>query len=227
MSSINLNTRAYSMVAVFSALMGVATFLPAGTLRFWQGWVFLGVFVLLTLAVTTDLVLRDPALLRRRMSSGPRGEARPTQKLIQAVAQLAWIGFFVLAGLDHRRGWSRMPAGCVLLGDLLNAAGYLFVWRVMRENSFASATIEVEREQRVISTGPYAVVRHPMYAGALLMLLGTPVALGSWWGLLAWPPMTGAIVWRLLDEEKMLRKQLAGYAEYAAKVRWRLVPGIF
>ena len=227
MSPMSLTARAYAMVAVFGALMALATFLPAGTLRFWQGWVFLGVFFALTLAVTTDLVVRDPALLRRRMSSGPAGEARPSQKLIQAVAQLAWLGFFVLAGLDHRRGWSRMPVPWVLLGDLLNAAGYVFVWRVMRANSFASATIEVEREQRVISTGPYAVVRHPMYSGALLMLLGTPVALGSWWGLLAFPPMAGAIVLRLLDEERMLRGKLAGYEEYTRKVRWRLVPGIF
>ncbi len=141
----------------------------------------------------------------------------------------ASIGFgalLVVPALDHRYGWSTMSAGVAILGDVMILAGYAIIFLVFKENSFASARIEVAADQRVISTGPYALVRHPMYAGALLYLVGMPLALGSWWGLIAFAAFTLVLTWRLLDEERFLARSLPGYADYCAKVRWRLVPGL-
>jgi len=137
---------------------------------------------------------------------------------------LGFIGLLVLPALDHRFLWSRVPSSVALVGDVLVALGFVAIFFVLKENTFSSATIELAPNQKVISTGPYAVVRHPMYAGALVMLLGIPIALGSWLGLLVLVSMTPALLWRLFDEEKFLAKNLPGYAEYQRKVRFRLIP---
>jgi protein-S-isoprenylcysteine O-methyltransferase Ste14 len=137
---------------------------------------------------------------------------------------IAFIAVLVVPAIDHRFGWSTMPPYVVAIGDILVVLGFLIVFLVFKENTFTSGTIEVASEQKVIATGPYAHVRHPMYVGALIMLLGMPLALGSWWGLFTIIPMTLVIAWRLLEEEKFLAKNLSGYSDYQSKVRCRLVP---
>ena len=161
------------------------------------------------------------------MNAGPGAEKEKSQKRIQVFASLVFIGVMILPSLDHRFSWSDVPLSVVIAGDVFVALGFLLIFIVFRENTFSAATIEVAPDQKVISTGPYAIVRHPMYSGALVMLLGTPLALGSWWGLLMFIPMSFIIVWRLLDEEKFLSKNLSGYKEYCKKVQYRLVPFIW
>jgi protein-S-isoprenylcysteine O-methyltransferase Ste14 len=208
-------------------VLGVAIFLPAETIRFEEGWIFLGVFGAAVLAITVYLMKYDPALLARRVKAGPVAEERMGQKVVQGVASIAFIAIFVVSGLDHRFRWSSVPLPVVALGDVLVAGGLFFVFLVFRENTFTSATIEVAERQHVVSTGPYAVIRHPMYSGALVMLLGVPLALGSWFSFPAVVPLAVAIVWRLYDEERLLEKDLDGYVEYRKTVRYRIVPYVF
>lgn len=167
--------------------------------------------------ITLDLWKRDPKLLERRVKAGPGPEKEEAQRVIQLAASVAFAGILVLPSIDHRFAWSSVPLPIVIAGDALVAIGFVVVFRVFRENTFTAATIEVAADQIVTSTGPYAVVRHPMYTGALVMLVGTPLALGSWWGLLMFIPMTLVVVWRLLDEEKFLSKNLPGYSNYKTK----------
>jgi protein-S-isoprenylcysteine O-methyltransferase Ste14 len=223
----HLNLKAFAGLLHLLVVLGLALFLPAWTLRYWQAWTFLAVFGACVTGITVELMRHDRALLERRVRVGPTAEVRPSQKLVQSLASLIFLALFVVPATDHRLGWSSAPTLVVVAGDLLVAVGLWIVFRVFRANSFTAATIEIGSEQRVVSSGPYACVRHPMYAGALVMLLGVPLALGSWWGLVAWPPMTAAIVFRLLDEERLLASELAGYAAYRAKVRRRLVPGVW
>jgi protein-S-isoprenylcysteine O-methyltransferase Ste14 len=202
-------------------------FIPAGTFDYWQAWVFLSVFTLATSAITLYLMCFDPALLQKRVKAGPVAEQQLVQKVIQSSASIAFIAIFVVSALDHRFAWSQVGAAGLLMGNLLVAGGLLLVFWVFRANAYTSALIEVMAEQRVISTGPYAWVRHPMYAGAFIMLVGIPLALGSWWGLLAVLPLMGVIVWRLKAEEAFLAQSLAGYSDYLAKVKHRLVPWVW
>lgn len=202
-------------------------FAPAWTLNYWQAWVFLFVFFAATAYVTVFLWKKDPKLLERRVNAGPPAEKETSQKIIQTIAAIAFLGTMVVPSLDHRYAWSDVPLGIVIAGDLLVALGYLIIFIVFRENTFTFAIIEVADDQKVISTGPYAIVRHPMYTGGLIMLFGTPLALASWWGLPMFIPLAVAIVWRLLEEEKFLSKHLRGYSEYCQKVRWRLIPLVF
>jgi protein-S-isoprenylcysteine O-methyltransferase Ste14 len=222
-----LARRAWLSLVSLGAFMSVVLFGSAGTLRYREGWVYLVLFVGLSGAVTQDLLRRDPALLERRLEGGPQAERRPAQRLIMVVASLAFLSLLVVPGLDFRFGWTSVPLAGIVLGDLLFVVGFLFVGRVYRENSYTSATIEIQEGQRVIDTGPYAIVRHPMYSGALLYVLGTPLALGSYWGLFGFGLMLLVIVWRLQDEERMLAQELPGYAEYRQRVRWRLLPGVW
>jgi protein-S-isoprenylcysteine O-methyltransferase Ste14 len=220
----NLNTRAWISLAVLALVMGLLIFVPAGTLRYWQAWVYLGLFTGASILTTLYLIRHDPALLERRMRGGPTAEGRPAQKLIMSGTSIGFVGLLVVPALDVRFGWSIAPAAVVLLGDALVIAGFYFIAIVYRENTFASATIEVAKDQKVISTGPYAVVRHPMYAAALLYLLGTPLALGSYWGLVVLVMVLPFLLWRIFDEERFLARSLPGYTEYQQRVRHRLVP---
>jgi protein-S-isoprenylcysteine O-methyltransferase Ste14 len=161
------------------------------------------------------------------MSGGPFAEKEPAQRIIMSFASIGFIGLIVLPGLDRRFAWSHMPGSAVIAGDLLVAFGWLGIFLAFRANSFSSATIELAADQRVISSGPYALVRHPMYAAALVMLLGIPIALGSWWGLAIMAALVPALVWRLVDEERFLARNLPGYAAYQGKVRYRLLPLIW
>jgi len=207
--------------------LGVALFVPAWTLDFWQAWVYIFVFAGAAALITVYLWNHDRKLLESRVKAGPGAEKEKSQKLIQVFASLAFIATLVLPSLDRHFLWSRVPLAFIVWGDALVALGFLAVFIVYKENTFTSATIEVAAGQRVISTGPYAIVRHPMYAGALLMLFATPIALGSWWGLTMFIPMALVIVLRLRDEEIFLQKRLPGYREYCGKVRFHLVPYIW
>jgi len=167
---------------------------------------------------------KDPKLLERRVEAGPSAEKEKSQKIIQVFASIFFIAVLIIPSFDHRYGWSSIPFFIVIAGDFLVALGFFLIFLVLRENTFAAATIEVSANQKVITTGPYSIVRHPMYSGALIMLLCTPLALGSWWGMLTLIPFTLILIWRLLDEEKFLSKNLPGYNEYRQKVRYRLIP---
>jgi protein-S-isoprenylcysteine O-methyltransferase Ste14 len=185
------------------------------------------VYFAASLAITLDLMWRDPALLARRMSGGPWAEKEPAQRRIMTITSIGFIALIVVPGLDRRFGWSDMPSLVALGGDVLILLGFAGIHRVFRENSYTSATIELAGDQRVISSGPYALVRHPMYVAALLMLSGFPIALGSWWGLLVIAAIVPALIWRLLDEEKFLAANLPGYRDYQDKVRYRLLPAVW
>ena len=175
----SLRKKAFGGLAVLLLVMASLVFAAAGTLRYWQAWTFLAVYFAASLAITLDLIRNDPALLARRMSGGPFAEKEPAQKLIMSATSLGFIGLLVLPAVDHRLGWSDLPGWAAIAGDVIMLLGWLGIFFVFRENSFASAIIESAADQRVISSGPYAWVRHPMYAAALVMLLGMPLALGS------------------------------------------------
>jgi protein-S-isoprenylcysteine O-methyltransferase Ste14 len=224
---VSLGAKAWVSVIVTVAVMGLLLFLPAGGLDYWQAWAYLAVFAVLTSLVTGDLLRRDRALLERRLRGGPAAEKRPAQRLIMMGASIGFVAILVVPALDHRLGWSAVPAGVVGAGFVLFALGFGMNVLVFRENTFTSATIEVTEDQRVISTGPYAVIRHPMYAGGTLYLLGTPLALGSYWGLVPFVLTVPFLIWRLVDEERFLALNLPGYAEYRKRVRHRLVPFVW
>jgi protein-S-isoprenylcysteine O-methyltransferase Ste14 len=173
------------------------------------------------------LLKNDPALLKRRLSGGPTAEKRTIEKIIMFFTSAGFIAMLLISGLDHRFKWSSMPLYLVIVGDVLTALGFYIIFKVYKENTFASATIQVAEGQKVISTGPYAIVRHPMYAGGLLYILGMPLALGSFRALLVLPVIFLFLIWRLFDEERLLSKELPGYKEYTEKVHWHLIPGIF
>ncbi len=222
-----LHLRAFIGLLILVLVMVALIFGAAGTLHFWQGWLFLACYFSASIVITLYLARRDPALLARRMRGGPWAEKEPTQRLIMSVASAGFIALLVVPGLDHRFGWSHMPATVSIAGILLMLLGWAGIFRVFQENSFTSSTIELAADQRVISTGPYAIVRHPMYAAALLMLLGSPISLGSWWGVLVVLALLPALIWRLLDEERFLGRNLPGYVAYQGRVRYRLLPRIW
>src|SRR6516225_6343609 len=219
-----LSQRAAARTAGFLLLLGGLTFVSAGTIHFWQGWLFWLSFSTSVTAITAYLLKHDPALVERRMRAGPRAESRPSQKIIQAINLVMFVGIVIVPGLDHRFGWSQVPAVLVVVANLLMLAALGFILFVVRENTFAASTITVERGQRVICTGPYAHVRHPMCAGALPLIFAIPIALGSWWGLLVAAISLPLIIARILDEERALAAELAGYDDYRRTVPYRLIP---
>jgi protein-S-isoprenylcysteine O-methyltransferase Ste14 len=223
----NLYVRAFRSSLTGILAMAALLFLPAGTIRYWQAWVFMAVFVSASSAITVNLAIHDPALLERRMTVGPTAEKEKPQKIIISLAMIGFVALLILPAFDHRFGWSSVPPYVSLLGDTLVAIGFLFVFFVLKVNSYGASTIQVAEDQKVISTGPYAFIRHPMYAGTLLLILGTPLALGSWCGFAALIVLIPALLWRLLDEERFLRKNLPGYTQYIDKVRYRLVPYVW
>ena len=223
----NLIVKAWLGLIFLAIVMGLLLFVSAGTAHYWQAWAYLAVFFGASLLTTRYLMKRNPALLKRRLKGGPTAEKEKTQKIIMLFLSAGFIALLVVPGLDHRFGWSPVPLLGVIAGDVLVAVGFYIIFLVYRENPFTSATIEVAEDQKVISTGPYAFVRHPMYAGALLYLLGAPLALGSYWGFLVLLAMAPLLTLRLLDEERFLSKNLPRYTEYCAKVRSRLIPGVF
>jgi protein-S-isoprenylcysteine O-methyltransferase Ste14 len=223
----DLNKKAFVGLLFLLLVMATLLFLPARTFSYWQAWVFLAVFGASALAITLYLMKYDPKLLERRVSAGPTAEKDWSQKIIQTAASIGFAAILVVSALDHRFAWTPLPLYVSLAGEVLVGLGFLVVFLVYKENTFASATIELAPEQKVISTGPYKLVRHPMYMGAFFLLVGIPLSLGSWWGLLVIALMMPALIWRLIAEEKFLAKNLPGYTEYQKTVRYRLVPFIW
>ncbi len=219
-----LKRRIMLVFLVTIVMLGLFLFVPAGSLNFWQAWVYSIVFFVPSATITFYIWKNDPALLERRSEIGVVEEKEKTQKIIQGFAYIGFILILVIPALDHRFSWSNVPLFIVILGDLLVIAGLYLYFLVLKENTFASATIEITTDQKVITTGPYSLVRHPMYLGALIMLFGTPLALGSWWGLIIVVLYVFALVTRIRDEEKFLSKNLPGYDEYRQKVQYRLIP---
>lgn len=224
----SLRRRALTGLVQFVASLALFTLLPAWTVRFWQAWAYLTVFTCCTWAITVYFLDRDPELIERRLHAGPTAEREPAQRRVQSVASGFLIALFVVCGLDRHWRWSSTIDGRVsLLGDAATAVGFLIIFLTFRANSYAAATIEIGAAQSVISTGPYGFVRHPMYSGAILLFLATPLALGSWWALLPATGLALAIVVRLLNEERYLSAHLAGYVDYMGVVRSRLIPALW
>ncbi len=222
-----LNKKAFGSLVVLFLVMAALLFLPAGTTRYWQAWGYLTVFCGASLLITLYLAKNDPALLKRRLSGGPWAEKERAQKIIMVFTSIGFIALIVVPALDFRLGWSSVPPSLVVAGTILVAIGYYIIFLVYKENTYGSATIEVAQGQKVIATGPYSVVRHPMYSGALFYLIGTPLALGSWWGLVPFMAMLPFLIWRIFDEEAFLVSNLPGYAEYRHRMRYRLAPGLW
>ena len=222
-----LAAKALLSVFILAIVMGLIIFVAAGTVDYWPAWVYLVLFTIASLLTTIYLIRYDPELLQRRMRGGPIAESRPTQRVIMVFTSLAFLGLLIVPPLNYRFNGATVPIYVVITGDFLVAIGFYFIFYVYRENTYTSATVQVVANQRVIDTGPYALVRHPMYASALLYLFGTPLALGSYWGLLPFFFVIPFLVWRLFDEERMLTRELEGYREYQQRVRYRLVPGLW
>jgi len=206
---------------------GVLLFWQAGPFDYWQAWVFIAVFTAVTSGPSIYWALRRPDVLQRRMHAGPIAETRTAQKIATVGVYAMVVALLVVSALDHRFGWSQVPTPVVVVGNVLVAGGLGMAMLVVSQNNYAAATVTVEAEQPVVDTGLYGLVRHPMYVGALIMMVGMPLALDSYWGLLTLVPGVAVLALRIDDEEKMLRQELAGYDEYTHKVHYRLVPGVW
>jgi protein-S-isoprenylcysteine O-methyltransferase Ste14 len=208
-------------------LLGAFLFVPANTLAFPRAWAFLAVYFLPQTWMLAYFLRTDPNFVERRLKMGPRAESRTRQKLVMLLVLLSSFISVIIAGYDHRFGWSHVTIIVSMVGYLGMLVGIAIQFRVFVENRFASATIEIAADQKVIATGPYAFVRHPMYFGALLTDCFIPLALGSWWALLPVAVKVPVIILRVLDEEELLRTNLSGYVEYCQTVPHRLVPAVW
>jgi protein-S-isoprenylcysteine O-methyltransferase Ste14 len=213
-----------SRIALFLPMVGLVLFLPAGTLAYWQGWLYLAILLIPMVFVMRYLLAHAPDLLERRMRVR---EKEAPQRTIIKVGWVVYVIAFVVPGLDVRFGWSHVPLWLNLLADLLVLVGYGLFVRVLLENRYLSRVIEVDKGQQVISTGPYAIVRHPMYLAATIMYSASPLALGSYWALPLSLGIVGVLVARIFNEEQVLLRDLPGYAEYRRKTRYRLLPGVW
>jgi protein-S-isoprenylcysteine O-methyltransferase Ste14 len=205
-------------------LLGLLLFLPAGTFNYWQAWVFIVVFIITLSVFGIYFSIKDPQLMERRKQTMPGTQQSTLQNIIATLAFTSLFAVFVVCGLDRRFGWSAMPPPVSWIGDALEVFSFYMFYLVFNENSFGGSSILVEESQKVSSTGPYGIVRHPMYVGTIVMVTGIALGLGSWWALLFLVIQLPVLAIRILDEEKLLEKELAGYQEYEQKVRYRLVP---
>jgi protein-S-isoprenylcysteine O-methyltransferase Ste14 len=224
MSQDELRRVVYTRLAAACLVLPLLFFVPAGTWRYWEAWVYMAILLIPVFFVMRHLLKHDPEFLERRMRTR---EQHAPQKWVIALSFLWFLLAFTLPGFDKRFGWSEVPVWAVLLADLVVLLGYGVILLVFRENRYASRVVEVMEGQKVISSGPYAVVRHPMYVGVLMMYLATPVALGSWWALLPALLIVPLLIARIINEERVLAANLPGYAEYMQQTRKRLIPGIW
>jgi protein-S-isoprenylcysteine O-methyltransferase Ste14 len=213
--------------ARFLGVAGLVLFVSAGTLRFWQAWLFLGLHLAWLRVAGWYFLRKDPALVERRMTQDEGGEKEKVQQAVIRVMRLFGAVMLVVAGLDHRFGWSVVPLAGVVAGGVLFVAGAAVVFAVFLENTYTSSIIEVATDQTVVDTGPYGILRHPMYTGTLLMGLASPLLLGSYWAAMLIPPGWVLLAIRILAEERLLARQLPGYAEYMGRTRSRLIPGVW
>lgn len=220
----SLLTRILIRLSMLPLVIGLLMLWPAGTFDFWQVYAYFGILLVPMFFALIYFLRNAPEVLERRMKTS---EKEATQQRLVAILIVSVLAIFMIPGFDKRFGWSEIPVWLVLVGDAVMLLGYLFMIYVMKVNSFAARTIEVEQNQRVIDSGPYALVRHPMYAGFLLMYVATPIALGSWWAFLAVAVVPIALIFRIINEEMVLHRDLDGYREYTQRIRWRLVPGIW
>ncbi len=210
--------------SLFPVFIGVITLLPAGTFNYWQVYVYTA-FIFIPMIFTLLYFLKnDPQLLERRTRTKEKEKA---QRIIQIAYSLLFLSAFIISGFDRRFAWSSIPPCLVLLADLVCFSGYLMVFFVFKQNSYASRVVEVDEGQEVISTGLYSIVRHPMYAGIIIMGIPIPVALGSWWALIPIALMPVTIMARILNEESVLIRELPGYREYCQKTKYRLIPFVW
>jgi protein-S-isoprenylcysteine O-methyltransferase Ste14 len=223
----HLARRALAGLARFQIALALLIFLPAWSLAYWQGWLYWALFGACCVGLTLYFLRRDPALIARRMNAGPQAETERTQRIILWCALACFVALYLVSVLDHRFGWSRVRVPFVLVGDTFVVLGFYGIFLTFRENAFAAATVRVDAGQRVIVSGPYALVRHPMYCAALVLFFATPIALGSLWGLVPTALLAAVIVWRLRSEEDYLARNLPGYDDYRRTVRTRLLPGIW
>ena len=205
-------------------LVGLLIFLPAGTLHYPCGWLLIGLLFIPMLIAGFVMLFKSPAFLEKRLDAK---EKQATQKGVLAFSGLMFIGGFVVAGLDFRFGWSRMPSAVVIAASILFLFAYALYAEVMRENAYLSRTIKVEAGQTVVDTGLYGIVRHPMYMATVLLFLMIPMVLGSWYALIVFAFYPAIIIVRLKDEEALLTRELAGYDAYKKKVKYRLIPFIW
>lgn len=219
-----LKKKVFLRFVIAFIVLGSMLFLPAGSIYFWQAWLYCGILLIPVFFVFLYFLKKDPELLERRMRFREKEEKQ--KNIIKLGFVFFFIGF-IIPGLDFRYRWSNVPVFLVIAADIIVFLGYLLVFFVLRENSYASRIIEVEKGQKVITSGPYAIVRHPMYLGVLLMYLSTPIALGSYWALIFFLPLLPIVVLRLLNEEEVLLRELPGYKEYCLKTRYHLVPLIW
>jgi len=206
------------------AFIALLLFLPAGTTAYWEAWIYLVVLFTPVLVVGSILLLRDPELLERRMTLR---EQESSQRTVLLFSTIVLLVIYLVPGFDKRFGWSDVPPIVVLVSDALILGGYGLFALTLRENRFASRVVELQAEQQVIQTGPYRLVRHPMYTAIAVMFILTPLALGSWWGLLASAAFPLVLVGRIRGEEELLGRDLPGYEEYTQRVRYRLIPLIW
>jgi protein-S-isoprenylcysteine O-methyltransferase Ste14 len=211
------------LVAAF-VILPALLMATAGTLAYWEAWTYLAIVLIPVTLTAVTLLLRDPELLQRRMK---RGEKDPAQRRIVALAGVLLLGLILTPAVDRRLDWSRVPPPAVVAADLVVLAAYGLFLGVLRENRSASRVIEVEFGQRVVATGPYAVVRHPMYAAIATMVLATPVALGSWWAFIPALLLVAVLTERIKNEERVLAAELAGYGDYMRTTVYRLIPGVW
>lgn len=223
----NLFIKTFLGFSFLMVVIALALFLPAGSLSYWQGWTYMAVFAGCITLITLYLMRNDRDLLSRRLKGGPLAERQKSQQIIQSLTSLFYLALFVVPGLDFQFSWSDVPPVISLVSDGFVALGFYIVFLTFKENSYTSATIEVYDEQSVISSGPYRVVRHPMYAGAILLVLFTPPALGSWVALPFTIPLILVIMIRAVDEERFLTRKLPGYEAYRQKVRYRILPYVW
>ena len=221
-----LTKKAVTGLIWLQIIMAIMLFAPAWTLHFWEAWVFWLLFSVLSAVVSFYFLKHDPGLVESRLKVGPTAEHEKSQKIIQMLTAILWCALVIVPGIERHFHSSRVPLALVLFGDGLVAVGYYIVFLALRENSWAASIIEVRPGQNVISIGPYGIVRHPMYSGGMLMILATPLALGSLWAFVCAVLLCSVIVARLLDEERYLSRNLPGYEVYCRKVRYRLIPHV-
>ncbi|MEN6326834.1 MAG: isoprenylcysteine carboxylmethyltransferase family protein [Syntrophomonas sp.] len=216
-------SKAYLVPVVIMIVMGLILFLPAGSLRYWEAWIWWSIISAITLSITVYFLKSDPGLLSRRMKVK---EKEPQPVIIRVLSLISLLAYLV-PGIDYRYHWSAVPVWIIITANALVFLGYLFIFLVFRKNSYASTVIQVEKEQPVIKSGPYAIVRHPMYTGLLIMQLFTPLALGSYWALIFSFLFIPVIIFRIRKEETVLVRDLPGYMDYRTETRYRLIPSVW